>query len=50
MASHIELADDFVYYFGLYLVKKEDGGDNSSKYFGKEVKVFMTDETFSFSS
>ncbi|XP_064597329.1 sorting nexin-17-like [Liolophura sinensis] len=29
VASHIELADDFVYYFGLYLVKKEDGGDNS---------------------
>ena len=31
MASQIDLPDDFVYYFGLYLVKKEEKGDNSSK-------------------
>lgn len=29
VASQIDLPDDFVYYFGLYLVKKEDKGDNS---------------------
>lgn len=29
LASQIDLPDDFVYYFGLYLVKKEDKGDNS---------------------
>ncbi|KAK7502934.1 hypothetical protein BaRGS_00005883 [Batillaria attramentaria] len=29
VASQIEIPDDFVYYFGLYLVKKEDQGDNS---------------------
>lgn len=28
-ASQIELPDDLVYYFGLYMVKKEEGGDNS---------------------
>lgn len=32
VASQIELPDEFVYYFGLFLVQKEDGGDNSSKY------------------
>lgn len=29
VASQIELPDEYVYYFGLYLVQKEDGGDNS---------------------
>ncbi|KAL3889927.1 hypothetical protein ACJMK2_002244 [Sinanodonta woodiana] len=29
VASQIDLTDEFVYYFGLYLVKKEDKGDNS---------------------
>ncbi|KAK6168256.1 hypothetical protein SNE40_022120 [Patella caerulea] len=29
VASDIQIPDDFVYYFGLYLVKKERGGDNS---------------------
>ena len=32
MASQIEQPDEYVYYFGLYLVQKEDDGDNSSKY------------------
>ena len=35
VASQIDLPDDFVYYFGLFLVKKEDGGDNSCKDFVK---------------
>ncbi|KAH9512647.1 Sorting nexin-17 [Bulinus truncatus] len=29
VAQQIEIPDDFVHYFGLYLVKKEDDGDNS---------------------
>ena len=32
MASQIELPDDFVYYFGLYLIKKEEGKDSASKF------------------
>ena len=31
VSSQIDLPDDFVYYFGLYLVKKQDKGDNASK-------------------
>jgi len=27
----VSLADDYVYYFGIYLVKKEENGDNASK-------------------
>ena len=30
-ASQIGLADDYVYYFGLFLIRKEDVGENSSK-------------------
>ncbi|ESO85974.1 hypothetical protein LOTGIDRAFT_235573 [Lottia gigantea] len=29
VAGEIHIPDDFVYYFGLYLVKKEHGGENS---------------------
>ncbi|XP_041361399.1 sorting nexin-17-like isoform X2 [Gigantopelta aegis] len=29
VASQIEIPDEYVYYFGLYLVRKEEGGDNS---------------------
>ena len=32
MASQIELSDDYVYYFGLYLIRKEDGSENASKF------------------
>lgn len=28
--SQVKLADEFVYYFALFLVKKEDGADNTS--------------------
>lgn len=31
VASQIELPDEFVYYFGLFLVKKEDQKENSSE-------------------
>ena len=30
VASQVELVDDFVYYFGLYLIKKESGSENTS--------------------
>ena len=32
VAAQINLADDYVYYFGLFLIKKEDVGENSSKW------------------
>ncbi|GFS11021.1 sorting nexin-17 [Elysia marginata] len=33
VAHQIEIPDDFVYYFGLYLVKKEEDGDTSDANF-----------------
>ena len=32
VAFQIELPDEYVYYFELYLVQKEEDGDNSNKY------------------
>lgn len=31
VAQQIEIPDEFVHYFGLFLVKKEDDGDSSSE-------------------
>ena len=40
VASQIELSDDYVYYFGLYLIKKEDGSENASKYSSLKVRSY----------
>lgn len=39
VCSSISLGDDYVYYFGLYLIRKESDGDNSSKYPALEVDL-----------
>lgn len=45
VSAEIQLADDFVYYFGLFLIKKEEGSDNASRYTpsGIRVQVRATD-------